>query len=264
MRDAPRVPARPLRLIAADTDPATCQLYRDALPGMGHELVAVASSAEELAGQCRTAAFDLLIAGGVLFDPDGIAAAVAGRQPDPVPVVLVAASPDQALVERALSDHVFAFLGKPVRPADLGAAVAVAARRSEECRALRQENAGLVRTIEEGKLIERAKGVVARRVGVSEEEAYRRLRLLASERNLKVAEVARSVLAAEVAFEPLDRLPPPGAGRAGTGPRGRGRGQTRASSRPAERNGPPAVPGSPAGDSPSKKSPQDEGHEPGE
>jgi len=249
MRDPPRVPVRPLRLVAADSDAATCQIYRDELPRMGHELVAVASSAEGLLERCRSTSFDLLVAEGVLCDLDGIAAAVAGRQPDPVPVILVAASHDQALVERGLSDHVFTFLSKPIRPADLAAAVALAARRSEECRALRRENTDLRRTMEERKLIERAKGVVARRVGVSEEEAYRRLRVHASERNLKVAEVARSILAAEGVFEPLDRVPRPGPG--GDGPDGRQRqGKGRRASRPAERDGPPARHGSPADDAP--------------
>ncbi|HEY1381139.1 MAG TPA: ANTAR domain-containing protein, partial [Gemmataceae bacterium] len=57
---------------------------------------------------------------------------------------------------------------------------------------------------EERKVIERAKGAVVRRVGVQEEDAFRRLRRFASDRNMKLAEVARKVLAAEEVFHDLD------------------------------------------------------------
>ena len=54
-------------------------------------------------------------------------------------------------------------------------------------------------------LVERAKGAVTRRVGVPEDEAYRRLRKYASDRNQKLAEAARLILDAEEIFRALDR-----------------------------------------------------------
>jgi hypothetical protein len=61
-----------------------------------------------------------------------------------------------------------------------------------------------------------------RRVGVDEEEAYRRLRRLASDRNRKLVEVAQLVLGAEDVFRPLEQGALHGRGhRRGASPRPR-------------------------------------------
>ncbi|MGD9714113.1 MAG: ANTAR domain-containing protein, partial [Thermomicrobiales bacterium] len=58
--------------------------------------------------------------------------------------------------------------------------------------------------LEDRKLIERAKGSLMRRLGVDEEESFRRLRKSASAKNLKLVEMARQVLAAEAVFAELN------------------------------------------------------------
>lgn len=138
---------------------------------------------------------------------DGLAAADEVCKERPVPVVLVADSFEPLGVARALAtEWVMACLARPVGEDALGAAVALAARRFDQLRALRAEAAGLRQMLEDRKVIERAKGVVMRRCGVPEEEAYRRLRLLASVGNEKMVEVARRVLEAEGAFGELERV----------------------------------------------------------
>ena len=104
-------------------------------------------------------------------------------------------------------------LSKPVKPADLATAVALAVRRFGQFEDCRREAADLRRALEERKTIERAKGAVMRRSGVDEAEAYRRLRKLSSNRNLKLVEVAQTVLAAEAMFEQLEQVESPGASR---------------------------------------------------
>jgi hypothetical protein len=53
-------------------------------------------------------------------------------------------------------------------------------------------------------VIERAKGAVGRRLGLGEDEAYRRLREAASNANLKLIQVAKQVLEAEAMFHALE------------------------------------------------------------
>src|SRR5439155_18125433 len=104
----------------------------------------------------------------------------------------------------ALGDPVFACLVKPVTAAQLAPGITLAVRHFEEAQALRRQVADLTRQLEERKVIERAKGVVVRRVAVNEAEAFVRMRRFASDRNLKLVEVARSVLAAEEVFGQLE------------------------------------------------------------
>jgi AmiR/NasT family two-component response regulator len=70
--------------------------------------------------------------------------------------------------------------------------------------ALQDEAAALRATLEERKLIERAKGALVKRLELDEEEAYRKLRGYASDRNLRLAIVARDVIAAEDVFRSLE------------------------------------------------------------
>jgi response regulator NasT len=67
--------------------------------------------------------------------------------------------------------------------------------------ALAEEAGSLRQALEDRKLVERAKGAVIQRNSVGEEEAFLRLRKLASHRNCKLIEVAREVLAADEVFQ---------------------------------------------------------------
>jgi hypothetical protein len=115
--------------------------------------------------------------------------------------------PGAAGPERALHNpYVLACLLKPVKEADLGAAIVVARRRFEEFESLRREAAQLRQALEDRKLIERAKGLVMRYAGLDEQEAFRRLRKLASDRNRKLVEVAQDILAAGEVFQQMEQL----------------------------------------------------------
>ena len=195
-----------LRIAVADDDPAVCRFYQEALGRLGHE-VTVAPDGRRLVEQCRAARPDLILTDIKMPDLDGIAAAAEITQAGPVPVILVSAYHEPELVERAGLEYIFAYLVKPITEADLVPAIGMALQRFERFQALHKEAADLRQALEDRKVIERAKGIIMRRVGVDEPEAYRRLRRLASDRNHKLAEVAQLVLNAEEVFRPLEGEP---------------------------------------------------------
>jgi response regulator NasT len=114
-----------------------------------------------------------------------------------VPVVLISAHHEQDLLSRLGSEPIMGYLVKPVNEADLKTAITVAMLRFGHFMALQKEASDLRQALEDRKVIERAKGALMRRLGVEEDEAFRRLRRQASEQNLKLIEVGRKVLAAE-------------------------------------------------------------------
>ena len=59
--------------------------------------------------------------------------------------------------------------------------------------------------LEDRKLIERAKGIVMRRLGWDEEQAFHRIRKLANNENRKVVDVADAVQKADEVFQALER-----------------------------------------------------------
>jgi response regulator NasT len=195
----------PLRVVIADDERDTREYLQELLTRLGHR-VAVAEDGRELAEQCRRFEPDLVITDVKMPGLDGIEATRAIAREREVPFILVSAYHDAPLLERATAEPVLAYLVKPIKQADLEAAIAVAMRRFEQLRAARDEASSLRKALEDRKWVERAKGVVMRRLRVSEEDAYRSLRKLASDRNLKLPEVAQTVLRANEIFDSLEGL----------------------------------------------------------
>ena len=186
--------------VAEDCDEDRYVLVRH-LAGAGHQVAAV-TTGEALVELCRASTPDLVLTDIKTLDVDGIEAAAAVNRGRPVPVILVSAYHDAELVERAEADHIMGYLVKPIKQADLGPVINLALRRFEQFQELRQEAADLRQALEDRKLIERAKGILMKKAGLDEATAFRRLQKLASDKNLKLAEVARILLTAEEAFLP--------------------------------------------------------------
>ena len=196
---------RRLRIAVADDEPDVLLFFRELLPSLGYEVVAEAASGPELVQRCRATHPDLVITDIRMPGLDGLQAAAQINQDVRVPVILVTAHHDADVLARAAADYVMAYLSKPVKPVDLEAAIRMALVRFSHFQTLAREAADLRQALEDRKVIERAKGAVVKRVGVDEEEAFRRLRKLASDDNRKLAEAAQQVVAAEEVFRRLDR-----------------------------------------------------------
>ena len=67
-------------------------------------------------------------------------------------------------------------------------------KRFEEFLELRKETEDLRQALEDRKVIEKAKGVLMREAHLEENEAFRRLQKLASQKSLKLAVLARMIL----------------------------------------------------------------------
>jgi response regulator NasT len=114
----------------------------------------------------------------------------------------VSAYHDAELIARAEADHIMGYLVKPIKQADLQPAIALAMRRFEQFQALRQEASDLRQALEDRKVIERAKGILMKKANLDEQDAFRRMQKLASEKNRKLIEIAQIILTAEEAMHP--------------------------------------------------------------
>jgi response regulator NasT len=197
--------AHALRIALADDEPDMRDYLREVLPRLGHQVVAVASTGRQLADMVRTTAPDLVITDIKMPDMDGIETSIEVNRMRQIPVILVSAHHDAETLARAGVDHIMGYLIKPVSEPELKAAITLAMSRFQHFMALTREAADLRQALEDRKIIEKAKGIVMRRLRVDEEESFRRLRKHASDQNLKLAEVGRRVIAAEEIFHDLER-----------------------------------------------------------
>lgn len=190
-----------LRIGVADDEPEMLDYYQQTLSALGHEVVAKAPTGTQLVEQCKLTHPDLVITDIKMPDKDGLDAAAEISRDKPTPVVLVSAYYDSELINRALQDHVLAYLIKPIKQADLETAIALAMRRFQEFQALHKQSDDLRQALEDRKIVERAKGSIMTRSGLDEQTAFRRLQKMAADKNLKLVEVARTILLAEEAFQ---------------------------------------------------------------
>jgi AmiR/NasT family two-component response regulator len=194
-----------LRIAVADDEVDMRDYLQDTLPAMGHEVAGLAKTGRELVELCHAVTPDLVITDIKMPDMDGIDAAVQISHERPIPVILVSAYVDATLLMRAEADHILAYLIKPIKQADLEAAIGIAMRRFEQFEELRKEALSLRQALEDRKIIERAKGVLMKRVGLNEDQAFRRLQKLASDKSRKLVEIAHIVLISEEVLGPAEK-----------------------------------------------------------
>ena len=155
----------------------------------GFDVVAEArdgAEAVELAAQSEP---DLAVMDVKMPRLDGIEAARQILERRPIPIVMLTAFSEQGLVGRAVEAGVFGYLVKPFRESDLLPAIEAARARHGELAALRDETDSLREALEARKLIERAKGLLMQKDGLSEQDAFARLRAASQQTGKPLREV---------------------------------------------------------------------------
>jgi two-component system, response regulator PdtaR len=186
-----------LRILIADDESIRLLSLRAQLAALGHRVVAEASTGEEAVGLAISTQPDLAILDIKMPLVDGIEAAERITQARPIPIILLTAYSEAQLVERAAQANIAAYLMKPVSEEDLLPALTLALTRFKQFQALHQEIVDLREALEARKVIEKAKGILMRRLDLTEEEAFRRLQRQSQEGNRKLAQVAEAIMVAD-------------------------------------------------------------------
>ena len=166
----------------------------ETLQDNGFEIVGEAGDGEkavELATELRP---DLVVMDVKMPKMDGISAAEKLSEGKIAPVVLLTAFSQKELVERASEAGALAYVVKPFTPNDLLPAIEIALARYDQIQALETEVADLAERFETRKLVDRAKGLLGQRMGLSEPEAFRWIQKASMDRRLTMGEVARAVI----------------------------------------------------------------------
>jgi len=186
-----------LRILIADDESIRLLSLRAQLAALGHRVVAEASTGEEAVVLAASTQPDLAILDIKMPLVDGIEAAERITQARPIPIILLTAYSEAQLVERAAQANISAYLMKPVSEEDLLPALTLALTRFKQFQALHREVVDLREALEARKVIEKAKGILMRRLDLTEEEAFRRLQRQSQESNRKLAQVAEAIVVAD-------------------------------------------------------------------
>jgi AmiR/NasT family two-component response regulator len=184
-----------VRILVAEDETIIRLDLRKTLEEAGFEVCAEARNGEEAVELAQRERPDLALLDVKMPALDGIEAARRILAERPIPIVMLTAYGQDELVARAVEAGVFGYLVKPFRDFDLLPAIRAALARHAELQALREEAESLAEALATRKVVERAKGLLMAREGLSEEDAFARLRRASqtSGRPLKV--VAEAVVA---------------------------------------------------------------------
>ena len=110
------------------------------------------------------------------------------------PIVLFTEDSDTTHVRDAIAAGVTAYVVAGLAPERVKPVLDVALARFQHEESLRRDLADARNQLSERKAIDRAKGLLMQRQGLSEDEAYARLRKTAMDKGLKLADVAQRIL----------------------------------------------------------------------
>ena len=187
-------PASSRRVVVAEDESLIRLDIVETLRDNGFDVVGEAGDGEAAVALATELKPDLVVMDVKMPKMDGITAAEKLSSGHIAPVVLLTAFSQKELVERASEAGALAYVVKPFTPNDLLPAIEIALARHEQIQALEAEVSDMQERFETRKLVDRAKGLLNQRMGLSEPEAFRWIQKASMDRRLTMAEVAAAVI----------------------------------------------------------------------
>lgn len=198
---ATQPPPHCVRIMLAEADADRRARHRAELAGFGHDVVADVGEGEQALSAARAQSPELLLLDADLPGPTtaALARAAATEMPRMSIILMGDESPTSLAELETTRTTAFAFLPRTTPACALDATVRLTASRARELRSAEDEVTSLRQQLENRKTIERAKGILMRRTGLTEQEAYRILQRTSQDRSVPMVVVASEVLASEPA-----------------------------------------------------------------
>ena len=166
----------------------------ETLEAAGYEVVGQAGDGEQAIALAEELQPELIVMDVKMPGIDGITAADRILENQNCAIVMLTAFSQSELVDRARDAGAMAYVVKPFTPAELIPSVEIAVSRAQELTALKDEVASLTEQFETRKRVDRAKGLLEERMGLSEPEAFRWIQKTSMDRRLTMREVADAVI----------------------------------------------------------------------
>ncbi len=185
-----------LKVMLVDDNFERMEKLREQLLVAGYTVIAEAGSTFNLHRQIGALAPDVVIISTDSPSRDTLEHIVLAGRDEPRPIVMFTHDEDTDKIRAATRAGVSAYVVGGLQSARIRPIVDAAIARFEEYRTLRAELDAAHLRLGERKLIERAKGVLMKQRGLDEDEAYRLMRKLAMDRNIRLADLAAQVIEA--------------------------------------------------------------------
>lgn len=184
----------PLRVLLVDETFERAALLKHALQDAGCKIAAHVSASADLPGLVAELKPDLIILDTESPDRDTLENLCIINRDQPRPIVMFTHDDDSDKIRAAIRAGVSAYVVDGLKSERLRPIMDVAIARFNEFQAMRSDLAKAESQLSERKDVERAKGILMKQRGWSEEEAYQALRKAAMDKGSRLADVARQLI----------------------------------------------------------------------
>jgi response regulator NasT len=189
-------PSKRLSIVVVEKDRDRALMLVDGLRDAGdHEVFVIADEAG-LARRIAERNPDLVLIDVASPSRDVLEELTLASAPMERPVAIFVDQSDGSMTTAAITAGVSAYVVDGLRPERIKPILDAAIARFQMMQKMRIELAATRRALEERKLIDRAKGIVMRARGITEDEAYALMRRAAMDQGRRVAEVAQALITA--------------------------------------------------------------------
>ena len=191
---------QPAVILVAEDEHLLAQNLMHNVQALGFKALGPAANGSQALQLAREERPDLALLDIRMPDMNGLEAAQILYGQMGVPVIFISAFTDREYIEAGARLGVLGYLLKPVTLDELRVTIAIAwARYLRHCE-LDGQVRDLRKSLDDRKIVERAKGLVMKRLNVGEDEAMRRLQKQARDSRRKLADLARAILETEQMF----------------------------------------------------------------
>lgn len=188
-----------IRVLVAEDNALERSTLVDVLTALGHMVVAEVGSGAEAIQLAQQFTPDAVLLDVHMPGASGVEAAeeIARALPGTAVILITGDLSLTLSTADAMRSTAVALLAKPTPPTTLNATLHMAVIRARELLAAKREAAEAKEQLEARKLIERAKGLLMRRTGSSEQEAYRIMQRSSQDRSVRMVDIAKAVIDSE-------------------------------------------------------------------
>lgn len=185
-----------LSIVVVEEDKSRSDLIVDSLRAAGDFNIVVISERTSLARRISERSPDIVLIDITNPSRDMLEELTLASGPMERPVAMFVDRSEDSLTRAAIEAGVSAYVVDGLQADRLKPILDAAMTRFQMFRRMRTELEATKRALEERKVIDRAKGLLMKARGISEDEAYALLRRTAMDQNRKVAQVAEALVTA--------------------------------------------------------------------
>jgi len=182
------------RVMLIDERTNTADMLVQSLKACGYDVIARAKRNDDFLGLCTKLDPDIIVIDIEKPDQYLMDQLSLVNQSHPKPIVMFSDKGEEEMIQVAVKAGISAFVVDGLSASRIKPVISVAIARFKEQLALRNELKTVKQNLDSRKFTDRAKGILMKQKGCSENDAYAMLRKLAMDRNASISDMAKNII----------------------------------------------------------------------